>query len=338
MAKLSMIAKAFINLADLKCRSKLRESTVHMKQDKSCIKRKIYFYKINAGRNSAGKPIDYDVKSVLEAIDGLSFQTDARYLKDEDGFEICCLIDELSSPQKVRFCKIRRDDFPQIEHRGNLADLEIPEESGLAECVHVIFFPENIVGLEYNYDGPRTARISDYLYAKAKNISAKTPVFEQLLQQDAIAKLEHMRTVRRFSLKIRESLFSSVKQADESLASAFQAARDLGQASEIELILSVGRRKGTLGTKVLDVAKRLLILRDTNNDLIGGEIKGYNDAGNIEIIDLLNAKLVTEKCIPRHRARTSVPRSELVYAAIEEAYNELKDQFPIALGVTVCIV
>jgi hypothetical protein len=309
-----------------------------MKRDKTCIIRKIYFYKIYAGHTLAGEPIEYDVKSVLEAIDGLSFQTDARYLKDEDGFEICCFIDELSSPQKVRFCKIRRDDFPQIEHRGNLADLEIPEESGLAECVHAIFFPENIVGLEYNYEGPRITRISDYLYAKAKNVCARTPVFEQLLQQDAIEKLEHMRTVRRFRLKVRDSLFSSVKQADESLANAFQAARDLGQANEIELTLSVGRGKGTLGTKVLDAAKRLLTLRDMNHDVIGGEIKGYNDAGNIEIIDLLNAKLVAEKCIPRHQARTSVPRSDLVYTAIDEAYNELKDQFPSALGVTLCPV
>ncbi len=219
-----------------------------MKRDKTYINRKIYFYKIHAGRNLAGEPIEYNVKSVLEAINGLSFQTDARYLKDEDGFEICCLIDELSSPQKVRFCKIRRGDFPQTEHRGNLADLEIPEEYGLAECVHAIFFPENIVGLEYNYEGPRTTRISDYLYAKAKNVCAQIPVFEQLLQQDAIKKLEHMRTVRRFRLKVRDSLFSAVKQADESLANAFQAARALGQANEIELILSVGRGKGALAS------------------------------------------------------------------------------------------
>src|SRR5437667_4318881 len=195
-------AKAFISpsIFGIMLRNRKRYKTV--KRDKTCITRKIYFYKTYAGQNLAGEPIGYDVKSVLEAINGLSFQNDARYLKDEDGFEICCLIDELSSPQKVRFCKIRRDDFPQIEHRGNLADLEIPEVYGLAECVHAIFFPENIVGLEYNYEGPRIGRISDYLYAKAKNVCAQTPVFEQLLQQDAIEKLQHMRTVRKFRLKV----------------------------------------------------------------------------------------------------------------------------------------
>ncbi len=78
-----------------------------IKRDKLCISRKIYFYKIHAGYDLAGKPIQYNVKSALEAIDKLAFQLDARYLKDEDGFEVCCWIKDLCSPQKVSFGKIR---------------------------------------------------------------------------------------------------------------------------------------------------------------------------------------------------------------------------------------
>jgi hypothetical protein len=219
----------------------------------------------------------------------------------------------------------------------------MPEDSGLAECIHVIFFPKNIVGIEYNYDGPRVGRISDYLYMKAKNVCPQIPVFEQLLQSDAIKKLEHMQTVRQFKLKVRESLFSSTKQADEDLERAFQAARELGQAKEIELILSVGRGKGTLGKKVQNMAKKLVALKDTNNDIISGEIKGCNEIGQIEIIDLLNTKLVAEKSIPREKTRTNVPQSELVYAAIDQSYidqsyKELEDQIYSALGVTLCPV
>lgn len=308
-----------------------------MRRDK-CINRKIYFYRIYAGSNFAGVPKPYDVKRVLESIDGLSFHTDDRYLKDEDGLEICCWIEELCSPQKVKFGKIKRDDLPQIEHKGKLTDLAMPEESGLAECVHVVFFPENIVGIEYNFDGPRVTRISDYLHVKAKDVCPQAPVFEQLLQCDVMKKLERMQSVRQFKLKVRESIFSSVQQADEDLDKAFQAARALGQAKEISLTLSVGHRKGTLGAKVQEIAKRLLALRDTNNDVISGEIRGYNETGNLEIIDLLNAKLVAEKCIPRQQTRAHVPQSELVYEAIEEAYTELKDQLLSALGVTVCPV
>ena len=218
----------------------------------TCIKRKIYFYRIYAGSNLAGIPKPYDVKRVLEAIDEFSFDTDDRYLKDEDGLEICCWIDDLRPPQMVKFGKIRRDDLPQIEHRGTLTDLTMPEESGLAECVHVMFFPENIVGIEYNYDGPRITRISDYLHLKAKDVCPQAPGFEQLLQRDVMQKLERMQSVRQFKLRVRESLFSSVQQADEDLDKAFQAARELGNAKEIALLLSVGHGKGSLGAKYND--------------------------------------------------------------------------------------
>ena len=309
-----------------------------MKRDKLYIKRKIYFYRIHAGLDLTGKPIQYDIKKVLENINNLSFQDEARYLKGEDGFEICCWIDDLSAPQKVRFGKIKRDNLPQFEHRGTLGDLPIAEEDGLAECVHAVFFSDNIVGLEYNYEGPRITSISDYLYTKSKNVCSRLPVFETLLQQDVLKKLERMKTIRKFRLKVRESLFSSVQQADIDLAHTFQSARQLGQAHEIELALSVGRGRGTLGTKVFNMSKRLLMFRDDNSDVVSGEIKGYDENGHMEIIDLLNAKFVVEKRIPRSQTRTSVPQSECVYAAINEAYEVLKDQLIIALGVTSCPV
>ena len=59
------------------------------RRDRSWITRKIYFYRIHAGFN-LGKPIQYDVKSALEAIEKLDFLTDSRYLKDEEGYDICC--------------------------------------------------------------------------------------------------------------------------------------------------------------------------------------------------------------------------------------------------------
>ena len=310
------------------------------RSDRLHVTRKIYFYRINAGRNLAGELILYNLESALKVIQGLDFKTDAGYLRDDGGFDICGFVDEQSSLQKVRFCKIIRDDLPQIERQGNLADLELAEKEGLAHCVHVVFFPDNIVGLEYNYNGPTVTRICEYLHEKTKNVCPKTPVFEHLVHPDTIARLKHMKTVRRFRIKVRPSLLNSVEQADESLAATFRSARDLAQAKEIELSLSVGHagRKETLGTKLIDVATTLVTLKDTNNDVISAEINGYNDTGKIDLVDLLSAKLIAIKNIPRRRGRTNAPPKELVYAAIEEAYNEFKDQFPNALGVTLCPV
>lgn len=308
------------------------------RRDKQSIYRKIYFYRVYAGNNPAGEPLRYDVKSALETIEKLDFQSDARYLKDEDGFDICCWIHDLCIPQKVTFGKIRRDDFPQLEHKGELKELAIPEESGLVECVHVLFFPENIVGVEYNIDGLRVSRISDYLHTKSQDVCPQVPVFEQLLRRDVIKQLDQMQIVRQFSLKVRESLFSSTRQADEDLDNTFQAARKLGQAKEIEVSLSVGKGKGTLGKKLANIAKKLVASQDTSYDVISGHIKGCDETGKIELIDLLNAKLVAEKCIPRHTVRSGIAQSELFYRAINEAYEELKDQLLTASGARICSV
>lgn len=307
------------------------------KRDKSYIKRKIYFYRIHAGINLAGKPIDYDIQSALGAIEKLDFQSEARYLKDEDD-EICCWINSSTPPQKVIFGRINRNDFPQLERRGVLSDLSVPEESGLAECVHVMFFPDNIVGVECNYDGPRVTRISDYLHVKSQNVCSQVPVFQELLQPDVIERLGQWVIVKRFSLKVRDSLFSSSAQADEYLAQTFESARKLGQPKTIELVLSVGKGGGTLGTRILTVAKNLLLLRETSKDVISGQIKGTNDTGKIEVIDLLKAKYVTEKRIPKDTTLSSEQRSELFFSAINEAYEDLKDQLKTAVGVTLCPV
>lgn len=310
-----------------------------MKRDKSCVFRKIYFYRIYAGGNSAGMPVSYDVKQALEAINKLRFEPKARYLHDEDGYEICCWIDDLNPPQKATFGKIKRGDLPQIEKRGELADLSLPEETGLAECVHVMFFPEivrgieyNIVGIEHNFEGPRVSRISDYLYEKSRSVYPKIPKFEPLLEQEVVEHLERMRTVRRFSLRVRESLFKSSEQLDENLASALEASRQIGQPKEIELTLSVGHGKGTLGKIPVIISKKLVANRDTNYDVIKGEIKGTDENGDMEIIDLLNAKIVSEKWVSR-KTPVGVPRSERFYVAIDQSYQEMYQKLQKALGV-----
>jgi hypothetical protein len=304
------------------------------------INRKIFFYKIYAGKNAAGVPLNYDLKCVLKHINSLSFQTSERYLLDLDETEICCWIDDLLPPQRARFYKINRTLFPQVEYRGSLTPLSIPKEHGLAECAHVVFFPENIVGIEYNYRGPRASNISAYLYDKSRAECPQIPLFEQLLQRDAIKKLEHIGGIRKFRLRVHESFSNSIEQANESLGQAFKSAKELGQAKELELTLSTGKwsnKKETLGSNILDTVKKLLSLDNAYTDMISGEIRGRNEiSGQLETIDLLSDKLVAEKRIPRMENNDNDTLiDDFVYNAISEAYTELEAQLHEAVGVTV---
>ena len=61
------------------------------------------------------------------------------------------------------FCQIRRTGLPQLEQAGTVSDLKIADNAGLVEAVHVVFFPDNIVGADFNFYGPRLSRLGYYL-------------------------------------------------------------------------------------------------------------------------------------------------------------------------------
>lgn len=54
-----------------------------------------------------------------------------------------------------------------MEQAGALSDLRIPTHAGLAETIHIVVFPDNIVGADFNFFGPRLSRFSRYLKEKA---------------------------------------------------------------------------------------------------------------------------------------------------------------------------
>jgi hypothetical protein len=105
-----------------------------------------------------------------------------------------------------------------------------------------------------------------------------------------------------FLLKVHESYISTLERADQSLGKAFEAAKGLGgQAREIEITLSAGRRNHTLGlgSNIVNATKRLLSADDMRTGVVSGEIKAKNDVtGLLETIDFLSDRLVVKKNIP----------------------------------------
>lgn len=260
--------------------------------------RKIYFYRLYVGQNAAGEPVPYDVQKVLAHINSLDFDNQDRYLKDENGDDIACWVD---GPQKVKFGKIKRNNLPQTEHKGKISNLNIPLDHGLIESVHVEFFPENVVGVEFNYDGPRVSLINQYLYEKCKHLF-KILEFQSLLQQNALKDLENVE-INKFILKIRDSFAPSLKKIDDNLGAAFEASIALGQAKEVTLVLSRAHYAGSLGDSLRNTLRKLLAFEGTHNGVLYGRVHGSNKAtGGVENIDILSDKLVAIKRIPIYRS------------------------------------
>lgn len=305
-------------------------------KDRPTLERKIHFYRADAGKDASGFPVPFDPFPAIKKINSLPFsEQQGRYLATIDGNALCTWIDDQSDRPKIRFGQIRRAGLPQIEEMGHLSDLDLAAAAGLVEPVHVVFFSDNIAGVDFNFYGPRIQRLGHYLRVKAGD---PTPLvhFEPLLRLDVVNQLNRLRDVRIFDLKIRPSFVPAVEQADQDLGSAFAAAKRIGETEQIEIVLrpakavrkSFGERLREIGTSL---AKRSDLKTEATKFIIGGQ---REDTHRVDEIDLLRDHLICRKQIFKQGARSRALDPFSAYAAIEAAYDDLEDELIAAASIS----
>jgi len=298
------------------------------------VERKIYFYRIDAGSDAAGRPKSFDVAAALTHIESLPFDDGGRYFGIEDGNAICCWVDDAGATGKLRMGTVRRSGLPQVDRAGTLSDLSIPQSAGLVEQIHVVFFPNGIVGTDFNFYGPRLSKLSAYLAKKARGVVPPV-VFEALLRQDVAEQLRQLSNVKLFQLKIRKSYVQRIASVDQSLGEAFRAAAAVCDAEAIEVTLAPEpySRKG-IGQRMLKVLRQLVGLRDLREESIRFHVKGTDsETGATSVIDLLSDKLVVRKKIIKHGDRSRALDSESAYRAIRAAYQDVEGELATLIGV-----
>lgn len=300
------------------------------------VERKIYFYRINTGRDNAGQLISFNPQTTLETIDNIPFVPDGRrYLVDDDGNAICAWIDNKNDPYHLRFGRIRRSSLPQLEQSGTLSDLPVPPDSGLVEQVHVVFFSNNIVGSEFNFYGPRLSRLGYYLKVKVNGFNSNI-IFEPLIRHDILEQLEKIGDIRILDLRIRPSFSSAIKEADTDLASAFEANRKIilpdDYGDEIQIVLHYGKHsRNMIVEKIVNFTKRLVGREDLKSGASRFKIKGKNnETCKVEDIDLLHGYLISKKHILKLGEKNRALDPNDAYRAIHSAYDEQKDQLELA--------
>lgn len=300
------------------------------------VERKIYFYRTDVGLDEAGRPIPFNPVPVLRHLQGLPFTDDGLYWDAGDGHDTCCWVDVASSRGRLRFGNVRRSGLPQVERAGEIGALGIPASAGLLEQVHVLFFPHNIVGSEFNFYGPRLSRLSRYFATKA-NGTCPPVTFQALLRQDVMEQIDRLADIRLLHLKIHASYAAVVAQADQDLGSAFEAAARAGQAEELEIVLRPrAHSRRSLSDRLLQTVRRLTQGRELRQESTHFSIRGLDsETGRVETVDILKDQLISKKRIILENARTRALDSESAYLAIDAAYNELRDQLHAAAGVQV---
>ncbi len=197
-------------------------------------KRSIHFFRIDGGADDSGVPIAVDLRPALQKVDGLPFRdaaTGGRYVSSGDADQ-CAWIDEVGEICEIceiRFANVRRNALPQAEAAGELTDLVLADDAGICEVSHLCIFPDGIVGIEFNFYGPRPSRLAPYL---RRAVGDDCPEFklEALLRQDVAAVLQRKKAVRKLDLNVRRPYIAVIEEADVSLGAALRAAETASQA------------------------------------------------------------------------------------------------------------
>jgi len=300
------------------------------------IKRKIYFYQIDSGLDSKKRPISFDPVPSLSHIGKLDFNFKGRYLHDE-GKIICCWVDSYAMPCKIRLCSIRRKNLPQIETQGEITPLEIPENSGLLEATHIVFFGNDVIGCDYNFYGPKVSKLPFYLAEKAIGIAPPLLNIIPILRKDVLQQLQKMRDLRMFRLKIRAPFAENIKSINHSLYEAFHGGIVAGGADEIELILRASKRSGILLLdNLIQTAKELIGQPEIQFESSKFVIDGYNpEKSKLESLDLLSDRFIVNTTVSRASIRSKAANPKSVYAAITLAYEDLKEELSTSMRMAV---
>jgi len=212
--------------------------------------------------------------------------------------------------------------------------LEISLVSGLVEVVHVVFFPGNIVGADFNFHGPRLTRLGSYFGSKAASICSDIQ-FDPLLRLDATERLRKLGELRLFALKVKTSYLDELMEADRDIFRALKVVQRTSRASEMEIILRAKPHSHEwLDRATLGIANKLSRRARLRQEAMKFVVKGFNrDTGEIDEIDVLSDALITVKRISRLSPRTRALDPDSAYSAIESARQELGQDLSRAASV-----
>ena len=306
---------------------------------RNSVERKIHFYRVDIGADGDGQPLPFDPLPALNVIGSLPFDnSDAgRYEVDDDGNDLCVTRLDTSSQTriKVEFGRVRRTALPQQERAGSVTDLNLAPDAGLLEAIHVVFFPNNIVGCEYNHYGPRVSSLGNYMHIKSRK-TVKRGTFALLVREDPIKQLNRLGEIRLFEMRIHPSYIESIRHVDDSLADAFDANANVFESKDVQVVLRpIDQGRASALDRFLTPLRNLFRQDGLSPSVERLQIRGKcRDTGRVETIDLLKDQLVATKRIVRLNDRGRALNPESAFDGITEAYQELQNEIEEAAGVS----
>jgi len=172
----------------------------------STIDRKIYFFELKTIHpKETSKEFIYEK---VRQINNLKYVDDSRYLQVKDKQFLSIDIEDTNIPIKGKMGLTRMTALPSVDKKGNKTPLQIDIDAGIYEPTHFVLFPNNIVGCEFNFYGPRPSAFKFYLNEKEK-IKIE---MRHILNKEIYKRLTKIGIVKRLELKCHRNI---LKYTDE---------------------------------------------------------------------------------------------------------------------------
>lgn len=286
------------------------------------IDRKIHFFEVIPDPEDAM----IELPTLVSRVEELPWTTDSRRYWTQTSGDAIGLWTHGADMSRFSLATVRRSSLPRAEQNGRLTDLVLAAGAGLHEPIHIRVFDSGLVGVEFNFYGPRPSRLPFYL----NHALPGTPRFtlEPLLRRDIQQRLAQFNELRLFSLQVRRSYIARIAEQNQSLGAALNGIGEASGAEVVGVVLRPEKRGRTpLSIAWTRVTRRLAGLTDLREHALEFEVKGVNaSTDKVETLDLLEDQLISDEAVLTLGATSRAVEPESAFAAIERAYQELEPE------------
>ena len=286
--------------------------------------RKVQFYRLRpADPDEQAPPLRAEHLAMLARHE----QAGTAHHAGEDGRVLLGRVVTNDSRLSLALYLIRYDELPARERQGKVEALQLADDEGLAEPIHVVFHSGYVIGLLANHYGPRASRLADYLNEKC----GLSIAFEPVTRLDPLAALERLSDLRKVHLKVNEEHLGELQPEQRLFDSAYALSLLGGGPLELAPSFAPAAREGATD-QWKDLLGRLLT-GPAVAALERCKVWGFDpETGRVESVDLLSNKIEVEREVERAGERGRIVADHSAVAAIIDAYRLVEGEIRKAMS------
>src|SRR5579859_309670 len=296
------------------------------------ITRQIYFYQMSDISDLWHGESMPNFNPSLLALDLANLNDSARYVSVNEEYELYLIYD---SDDCFRFGKARTADMATVEADGLVRPLVLEHGKKLFDRIHMVFFPSGVVGAEFNLYGQKMPQLTDYLVSRLT--SCKPVVFDRLVHEDVMKRLEHLSEVKLIEMRIDPERAEVLAPFGDGWIETSKWMHHKFGVGSLEISLRAGNTAHKpLLKEALDAVREMFSGPKIKEATDKFRINAVPDGQNITMsIDLLDDKLMNTVEIQRHVYRNPDRYKELMFDRIRRTYAALEQEIMQAAKVKV---